>query len=145
MRTGYNPFEEMERLFDHTRRAMRTGLPNGLPGDDSGHILSPGDTNLGVEPSDDGYIVTADLPGFERNDLDLRFHDGTLTIRAVVELTDETSESWHRRSRRVHEHVSIPGDVIEEEISASYRNGVLEVRLPTEGDVGTHEYRIAID
>lgn len=143
----HDPFAEMERWFDQTRRAMgpggRPSLHSGLPG--SMGRLSGGDANIGLESTDDGYVVTADLPGFEREDLDLRFDDGGLHVHGAVDLTDDQHGQWHRRRRRVSEHISIPGRVREDEITASYRNGVLEVRLPTAEDPPTDEHRIEID
>lgn len=148
----YDPFEEMERFVEQTRRAMGASPRRRILGSDeeSGadealEVLSPGDANLGMEAAEDGYVVTADLPGFEREDIDLRFEDGVLAIRGRVDVTDETPGTWHRRSRRVHERLSVPGTVVEDEISASYRNGVLEVHLPTEEEPGSDDRRIEID
>lgn len=133
-----DPFDEMERLFDRMRRSMWQfdDAPRGVERD---HGPNPPvesrrpagsrqyDTTLDVEASDDGYVVYADLPGFETSDIDLRFDEGTLTIEAVHAREDESSA----RHRRVSERVHVPGEVREDETSASYHNGVLEVHLPT--------------
>jgi HSP20 family protein len=77
------PFDEMDRLFDQMRRSMRSPM--------SGHIgewelpqfdrLTDGtDSNLTVDRDGADYVVLADLPGFEKEELDLRFDDGSLTI-----------------------------------------------------------------
>jgi HSP20 family protein len=84
------------------------------------------DGHVDIETAEDGYVVFADVPGFEKDDIDLRFEDGLLTIEATREYDDEHTS----RSRRVFERVRVPGEVLEDEITASYRNGVLEVHLP---------------
>ena len=152
MRFSTNPFEEMERLFDQTRRSMGMGVRpqfasgQSYPVREGGiEVLSSGDVNLGMEATDEGYVVTADMPGFEKEDIDLRFDDGVLTIRGEFEVTEEGEGSWHRRSRHVHEQLAVPGAVIEADIEASYRNGVLEIHLPTEDDVSDDGHRIDID
>ncbi|MFB6310830.1 MAG: Hsp20/alpha crystallin family protein [Salinirussus sp.] len=150
MRIGTNPFEEMERLLEQTRRSMMQARPHGLTPVTQGHpsgleVLSSNDVNLGMEAVDDGYVVTADMPGFEKDDIELRFDDGVLTIRGEIEVTEESETGWHNRSRRVREQLAIPGDVREDEIEASYRNGVLEVRLPTEQQPEDDSHRIDID
>jgi HSP20 family protein len=114
--TRTTPFDEMDRLFESMRRSMLGGS------------WMAGDANLRMETTDDGYLVHADLPGFEREELDLRFEDGMLTIDATHEATDD----GRSRSRRVHESVRVPGDVIVGEIDADYHNGVLEIRIPTD-------------
>lgn len=140
----YNPFEEMDRLFEQTRRAMMSEDTPAIGGEWS-DVLSASDANLGMEPTDDGYVVTADLPGFETSDIDLRFEDGVLAIRASVDVTEGAEGHWQRRSRRVHEHLAVPGTVREDEITASYRNGVLEVQLPTEEAPEDDGHRIDIE
>ncbi|MEF8807152.1 Hsp20/alpha crystallin family protein [Natronomonas sp.] len=110
------PFDEMDRLFESMRRSMLGGS------------WMAGDTNLRLEATDDGYLVHADLPGFESDELDVRFDDGVLTIDAVHEVEDDDRS----RSRRIHESVRVGADVHIEEIEAEYHNGVLEVRLPVD-------------
>ena len=138
------PFEEMDRLFDQMRRSMWVfGDHDGEParGFDAGYRFG-GEANLSLESGEHGYVVFADLPGFEKEEIDLRFDEGVLSIHAVHEMTDERGP----RSRHVREEVSVPGDVLVEEIKAEYHNGVLEVRLPTETEPESPSgHRIDID
>jgi HSP20 family protein len=141
-RTPFDVFDEMERAFDQMRRSMwggsgrparatRRALPEGGAGYEGGAEYGYGfdlDANLSVETTDEGYVVLADLPGFEKEEIDLRFDDGMLHIGA----THEVSDGEYARSRRVRESVSIDGDVLVDGIEASYRNGVLEVHVPVE-------------
>ncbi|MFB6164497.1 MAG: Hsp20/alpha crystallin family protein [Haloarculaceae archaeon] len=124
MTTDYTPFEQMDRLFEQMRQSMLGRDVAGAIGE------GPTDVSARVEAVDDGYLVLADLPGFEREEIDLRFEDGTLTITAEHEVSDD--EEY--RSRRVYEQVSIPAAVRTEDATASYRNGVLEVHLPADAD-----------
>lgn len=139
-RTPFDVFDEMERAFDRMRRSMWGGY--GRPTWDARRALPEGedlemdgyeygldfDANTSVEPTDEGYVVLADLPGFEKEEIDLRFDDGMLHIGATHEVSDGESA----RSRRVRQSVSIAGDVIVDGIEASYRNGVLEIHVPVE-------------
>lgn len=113
-----------------------------------GSVRAPtGGANVTLETDETGTVVLADLPGFERSEIDLRYEDGTLAIRAEQETNDEDGDGSVRtsRRRRVHEHVHVPGEVDEDDISASYRNGVLEVHLPAEADDGDDAYVIDIE
>ncbi len=62
------------------------------------------DTNLHVDETDDGYAVIVDLPGFERDDLAVRFEDGVLVPRRIDCRCG--NERWrsptHRRVTDVH-------------------------------------------
>jgi HSP20 family protein len=114
----YDPFEGMSRFFDQTRQSMFDSL----------------DTNVHVERTDNGYVVMADLPGFENEDIDVQFDDGVLTIEGETAVAGENGPVSHRRSRTVHERLSIPGDVRIEDSDATYHNGVLEITLPVDDE-----------
>lgn len=124
------PFDEMDRLFDQMRRSMLDGR------------MRPelGGANVRLESDDGDHVVTADMPGFETEEIDLRFADGVLTVEASHETGDESRS----HGRHVREQIRIPGDVVVEDVRAEYNNGVLEVRLPTETDAGSG-HRIDID
>lgn len=124
------PFEDVDRLFDQMRRSMSEG--RRLDGFD--------DANLELETDDDGYVVYADLPGYETDEIDLRFDDGTLAIDAVHETTG-TNET---RTRKVHEELRIPGPVAVDDATADYHNGVLEVRFPSDAEA-TVGHRIDVE
>jgi HSP20 family protein len=124
------PFEEMNRMFDLMHRSMFDDRHW-----EGSHGTSQSDANLNVETDDDGYVIVADLPGVEREELDLRFDDGLLTITGEHETTERSETAASTRSRRVHEQVRLPGDVDADGIEATYRNGVLEVRVPTDEPV----------
>jgi HSP20 family protein len=138
-----DPFDEMNRILDQMRTATsptmgtEMGLRGGL-GTNTGEFGIG--TNLTTESTEDGYLVVADLPGFERSEIDVRFDEGTLTVSAESDVESESEMGRSRRQRRVHEAVRIPGSVRQSDITATYRNGVLEVTLPTEedGDDGIH-------
>lgn len=103
-----------------------------------GGEMEAGRISVDVAEDDEEVTVTADLPGFDKDDIDISVRDGRLTIRAQREQeTEEESESeeetYHRRER-IHREVSrtlrLPADVVKQEASASYQNGVLTVTLP---------------
>lgn len=123
-----NPFEEIEEFFDRMSRQFEEGP------------WSMGTQAIPVDIVDDGdaFVVTADLPGYEREDIDLALANGSLRIRAEREeetATEDETEGgrYIRRERRrqsASRSVSIPGDVDADEVKATYNNGVLTVTLP---------------
>lgn len=124
-------FDEMDRMFEQMRRSMPGGW-HDHDGSGDGDVSSHGDMNLSVETDDEGYVVFADVPGFEREELDLRFDDGLLTITGEHETSERSGTAASARSRRVHERVRLPGEIDADGIVATYRNGVLEVHLPAD-------------
>lgn len=126
-----NPFEELEELFDRMGQEFDAGawaVGSGVAVDLADH--------------GDRYVVTADLPGFEKSDIDVRLTGESLHLRAERETdtTEEDAEYLRRERRResVSRRLSIPEPVDEAGITATYNNGVLTVELPKQGaDTGT--------
>ncbi|QPV62068.1 Hsp20/alpha crystallin family protein [Halosimplex litoreum] len=84
------------------------------------------------------YEVYVDLPGYDRADVDLRWHDGRLHVTA--EHRAEAGET-----RVFNRHVSVPQRVDRDDISATYRDDVLTVRLPVTDDGDRPGTRIEVD
>ena len=129
-------FEEMNRQFARfaeARPALEAGSDAELPA-----MMSVGNMQVDVAEYDDDIVVTADMPGFEKEDIDLSIAGDALTVVADRDVgTEEESEHYVRRERRHHSvrrTIRLPVDVSEEQASASYTNGVLTVTLPKEFD-----------
>jgi len=90
-----------------------------------------------VKETDKEYIVEADLPGCDKNNINVSYDDGVLTIAASYEETaEEKDKNYIRKERRrgnFSRSISIPEDVKSDEIKASFKNGVLKVTLPKSG------------
>lgn len=98
---------------------------------------SPESMHVHIDESEHELHVLADVPGFSEDDLDVEYGRDTLTIRGE---TANEDDGLHR-SRSVSETIPIGQNVVVDDVTATYRNGVLEVTLPLEeerGDSGTN-------
>ena len=89
-----------------------------------------------VKETEDGYEVDVDLPGFKKDEISLELNNGYLTISTEKSLEkdkenkkgkmlrQERYSGVMQRSFFVGEHLT------EEDIKASYENGVLHVMIP---------------
>jgi HSP20 family protein len=120
-----NPFEEIERMFERMSEQFEGAQPGRMM---EGTVL------VDVEDRDDEFVVTADLPGFDREEIEVNLRDDTLELSASRETTEETeSGTFVRRERRrsdVSRSVYLPDPVVAEETTAVHENGVLTVTLP---------------
>jgi HSP20 family protein len=161
---NYSPFEQMQHLMAEmdemmaqmhqdawgwTSPALAEGSEAGFE-PASGNDLAPwsgSGLHMDVEADEEGYTVVADIPGFETEELDLRFDEDDRLLRIVG--THEESDDSSSHSRRISKHLTIPGDAPFRVggIDATYRNGVLEIHLPTETTPGEGDrtHRIDID
>ncbi|MEF8808706.1 Hsp20/alpha crystallin family protein, partial [Natronomonas sp.] len=124
-----------ERMFDR--------MSNRLEPFDEGAF--EGAVAVDVEDTEEAYVVTADLPGFDRDDIDVELAGDRLTLSAShTEEESEESEGeggrYLRRERRqqsASRSVRLPEPVDENATEAEYRNGVLTVTLPKESEGGS--------
>ena len=73
---------------------------------------------------DDEFVLSVEMPGFDPEEISVSWDAGILNIAAEHEDDDRGQRrTYHRRFR-------FPKDVDDEEISAEYTKGILEVRLP---------------
>ena len=110
------------------------GLPSRLFGEG---VTGGSDYELYEEDSE--FVLSVDVPGFEREDIDLTWDRGVLNVAA--EHVDED----RGRKRTFHRRFRFPKDIDTEAIDASYTNGVLEVTLPIREDIELRGEAIPIE
>jgi len=129
-----NPFEMMERLFDQMSRQFDEVSRSWGTGEMDWAAPRLGTMGIDLADHGDEFVVTADVPGFEKDDVDLRILDDTLHIEARHERSSEEEAETYLRHEREHrslsERVALPEPVDREGIEAKIKNGVLTVRLP---------------
>ncbi|MFC4439346.1 MULTISPECIES: Hsp20/alpha crystallin family protein [Natrialbaceae] len=130
-------FREMDRMFDQFRSTWTDefaapGYGSVRPMFEGGIDVNPleAEPTANLEDEGDAYVFVMDLPGFEKEDVDLTFREGVLSVRATADAEEGSDAYRSLRSRRVAKQVPIPKEIVADEITASYHNGVLEVRLP---------------
>lgn len=126
---------EMDRLFDEALRQfdMPTGWNRRWP-------------MLEVEDTDQGYLVRAELPGMDENDIDLSFKDGLLVIRGEKRFETQNKERTvsERYYGQFERQIALP-DVDEAKVTASFDRGILSVTLPRSEGAKVHHRRIPIN
>lgn len=80
------------------------------------------------------FVLTAELPGVDKEDIDLQILDNGVRIHAEKEReTEKKGREFvrHERSASSYDrYLSLPAEVKAEEAKATFKNGVLEVTLP---------------
>lgn len=125
----YDPFRQlanMRRDFDR----FFTDLPFSFNNE---HQL--GGIRVDVHETENEIIATCDIPGLEKKeDVHINIENNMLHINGTINRTNEVKdEHMHRQERyvgRFQRAISLPSPVSHEGVVASYRNGVLEVKMP---------------
>jgi HSP20 family protein len=127
---GRDPFldlhREVNRLFDDSFRNMREG--GGRTGE-AGFMLTP---KVDVCQTEQGWEITAELPGVDQDDIDLRLEGDVLTISG--EKRDERKDDKNRIVERSYgsftRSLQLPFTPDAEQVTADCDRGVLTIKLP---------------
>jgi HSP20 family protein len=123
------PFEDLDELIDRMNREF-SELSRTFEGGSG--VLA--EVSVDVADTGEDIVVTADLPGYAEDDIDLRADRESVTISAERETEAVNEDAHYHRKERSHQSVSrrvpLPEAVEAESASASYSNGVLTVTLP---------------
>ena len=96
-------------------------------------FFKSGSFAMDVKESDNEISIDAELPGFKKEDINIEFEDGRLTISAENKDESEDKEDNYvvreRHSGKIYRSVYL-GDVEEDKISAKYENGILNIVVP---------------
>jgi HSP20 family protein len=147
----YNPMtqlhQDIDRIFDGVFRGF--GLPTmGVGGmlTSENALLRP---HVDVASTEKEYTITVEVPGVEEKDVKLELsRDGTLTISGEKKQEKEQkNKNFHRLERSYgsfQRTFSLPEDAGQDNIDASFRNGVLTVTVPRKAVAQTPAKRIEI-
>ncbi|MDA5109078.1 Hsp20/alpha crystallin family protein [Brevibacillus thermoruber] len=127
----YEPFRHLENVRRELDRFFTTGLPGIFAGTE-GFLSTP---RIDVYETDTEVVATCDIPGLEKKeDVQIDIENNVLTITGSINKVNEVKEDrMHRQERfsgRFSRSVTLPARVSSEGVKATYKNGVLEVRIP---------------
>ncbi|MFB4163691.1 Hsp20/alpha crystallin family protein [Alteribacillus sp. JSM 102045] len=128
--TPYDPFRQlanMRRDFDR----IFSGLPFDISNDNN-HF---GNIKVDVHETENEVVATCDIPGLEKKeDVNIDIENNVLTISGSMNKINEIKEeNMYRKERYTgsfQRAVTLPSPVSNEGVKATYKNGVLEVKMP---------------
>ena len=138
----WRPFEslrrEVDRLFDEfDRGSWRLPFRRSLFDADPfwrRELTLAATPAVDVVEKDNAYEISAELPGLDENNIEVKVSNNTLTIRGEKqEDKEEKKKGYHLRERHFgsfERHFRIPEGVDADKIDASFKKGVLTVTLP---------------
>ena len=129
------PMHTLDRLFDGFFAPVRSDWASLPPAVD-------------VEETPEAYVFRADVPGVEPKDVKITVHGETLTLRGERKQETEKKEgSLHRIERSYgsfERSFTLGMPVQADQVKASYKNGVLEIRVPKAEQARMREIEVQV-
>jgi len=114
---------EMDDLFDSFFR--------GLDRPFSGYKAWPA---IDVAEQENEIVVRAEVPGCKADDIDISVHGNVLTISGEKKLSEEKKEKGYYHVESAYgsfrREVTLPTDINQSKVDATYKDGVLSITLP---------------
>ncbi|HEY7536266.1 MAG TPA: Hsp20/alpha crystallin family protein [Thermodesulfobacteriota bacterium] len=108
----------------------------------------------GISPSVDMFdkkdeiVVKAEIPGIEKEDINISISDNTLTIKGETKKEEEVKEEDYYYAERSYgsfaRTLSLPAKVNADKVKASFKNGILEVHLPKAEESKPKEVKVEV-
>jgi len=152
----WRPFEtlhsEIDRLFDALDGGFRRWPASRSLFDVAPFRRSkftwPAMPAVDLVETDKGYEITAELPGLDEKDVEVKFADGVLTIKGEKqEEKEEKKKDYYLHERSFgsfHRALQVPAGVDTDKIEATFKKGVLTVTLPKTADAQKAERKITV-
>ena len=145
----WNPFEELERLEEKINRLF--GLTPLKLDEELSEIDVDWIPRVNVAETGNEYIITADLPGVDLDDINVSFEDGVLTISGERKYEKEEKDEKRNYLKvesvygSFERRISIPGKVKENEIKATYKKGILKIILPKAEEAKAKKIKVKVE
>ena len=130
---------EMDRLFERFLEPAWNELST----------LGDWQPKVDITETKDTVVVKAELPGMKKEDLDLNISENLLTIKGEKKKEEEVKEKGYYYSERSYgsftRTVELPKEVQTDKVRASFKDGVLEIRVPKTEEAKRKEVKIKVE
>jgi HSP20 family protein len=144
--TRWEPFQGMNEIQHEMNRLFDTffGRPGGMPPTGE-RVWAP---LCDMHETRDDLVVTFEVPGVREKDVSVAITGDVLTVKGERHLPSEVKQDSFYRLERVwgkfERSIPLPMPVQSDKVRATYRDGLLEIRLPKADEVKPKEIKIDI-
>lgn len=125
----WDPFQELVSWSNRLNRSL-PDHPAGQTEDSFGAWAPPVD----IFERDQNLVIRAELPGVDKNDIDVRIENGVLALHGERKRESQVDEGSAYRLERIYgtftRSFTLPTTVDPSRIEATYKDGVLQVTVP---------------
>jgi len=142
------PFEEYERRFEDL---FRSHFPMTRAPWWTRLAVPAGEVSSSVDIYEEGadVVVKAEIPGMKKEDIHVDINDKTVTIHGEKKKEEKIERKNYVRHERSYGSFArtfdLPEEVQTDKARASFKDGVLEVRVPKTGEAAKRTRKVAVE
>lgn len=143
MLVNYDPLRNVRLLQHEINRLFDRDM------DESSGMMTQWPLRVDIREEAEQILLWADIPGVEQKDIKIHVENNQLTISGERKFSDEKKRDAYHRIERAYGSFSrtfqLGGNTNPDNIQASYKNGVLEIRLPKREEAKPRTIEVKID
>ena len=144
--TRFDPFREFEDILRRYNDPVGRSL---LSQEQEGVFSGNWTPSVDIKETKDAYIVKGELPGVEKDDVDVSIEDNLLVIRGEKKVESAGDEDQSHRTECVYgcfeRSFSLPKQVDTNKVKASFDKGVLTLDIPKAEEVKPKQIQVQIN
>ena len=141
-------FQEMEKRFEDFFRRPFSFMPSWLPRLRM-HELEELSPSVDIMTEGDVEVVKAELPGMKKENIDVNLTKDAITISGEKRKEEKVEKKDYHSIERSYgsfkRSFSLPAEVETEKASATFKDGVLEIRIPKTEEAKKKEKKVMIE
>lgn len=134
MSQQWNPLQDLMVLQDRMNRLFEDATQRRAQGADAGREdefeRADWTPASDIYETDSGYLIAMDLPGIDREALEIDVDDNRLIVKGIRAIGETKHHRAERPRGKFLRSFSVPSSVEQGKIGAEYKDGVLQIRLP---------------
>lgn len=144
----WDPFRDMMTLRERMDRLFEDSLSR-IRGEGEEPSFGAWTPAVDIYETADSLVIKAELPGLEKENINIEVKNNSLSLSGERRYEKEIKEENYHRMERSYGHFrrvfTLPATVDQENIKASFKNGVLEVALPKVEKAKPKQIKINVD
>ena len=140
----WDPFRDLVTLRDRMNRLFEDVVTSR--GEEKDLVASSWAPSVDIFETENEVVLTAEVPGIDEKDIEIKVEDNSLTIRGERKFEKETKEENYHRIERAYgsffRSFTLPAFVDQDRIEAEHENGVLKIRMPKRAELKPRKVKI---
>jgi HSP20 family protein len=141
----WEPLREIEDIFERYTRGLSWPLKRGQ------ELISAGDWSprVDISENDNEFEIRAEIPDVKKEDVKVTVNKGVVTIQGERrQEKEEKGKKFHRVERHYGNFVrsfTLPDNIDEKKVKASYKDGILNLRIPKTAEAKAKSVEVKVE
>ena len=140
----WDPFRDLVSLREKMNRLFEEAFTSR--GEEKDLVAGTWTPSVDIYETESALVLTAEVPGIDENDIEIKIEDNTLTLTGERRFEKETKEENYHRIERAYgsfyRSFTLPNSIDQDKIEAQHENGVLKINMPKKPELKPRKVKV---